>query len=382
MTLSPTIFARLLREKLPRYVWPLAAVFFIVVSVLLLDHFRTYSSEVTLMVVHKNERMAGAADQVVETVARLPLSLSFYDQLLKRYPEVEDPWTGYGAPDREALWAEHVSTERLGKSNLIKVRVAADTEEDATLLAKRVAANVFQSVSRYYDIRTEVEVRSVDGPVTAPGLDHWAGWILLSVGLGFSLAFALASGFERLSDGFDALPRTVPAADPDLSAKIRDMLRPKKEDYASLKGQLALGSSAPLHGTASDDRDRNRIDRSFVPPSADAAQPVEVSREGAPEASGTEPVRNAELKEQADPSAEEEPVPPRPAAPSNLPFLDEGVSLEQYLFRNAPDSGRESEGGESLEASSKAGSPPGSVRQEPSEEELRRRLNQLLRGEV
>lgn len=333
-------------KSAPRYFWLLFFIFTVSAGVLFLDHFRTYVSRVTILVIHKNEKTAASADQVVKNIMEIPKTLSFYERLLKQFPEVKDPWVGLSGAERESLWMERVSVERVDTSGLFRLSIDADNPSDASLLVKKSAANLFQSVGRYYDIRTDIDIRTVDAPVASVRFSHPFGWFLSSLSAGFVLAAIVSSVFTVFSRNMDRFRRYGTA------------LPERKEVF---EGDLAVEAKP------------DQFTESFP-----EAEPIALVSEISAESSSKKP--------------EPETVSVEPSfSSSNLPFLEEGVSLEEHLFgsgvssvepeSNVSDPASESVAvKESVPAVEDVEEKRSSV--EPTPEELKRRLNQLLRGEM
>ncbi len=333
-------------KSAPRYFWLLFFIFTISAGVLFLDHFRTYASRVTILVIHKNEKTAASADQVVENIMEIPRTLYFYDRLLRQYPEVKDPWIGLSGAERESLWMERVSVERVDTSGLFRLSVDADSASDASLLVKKSAANLFQSVGRYYDIRTDIDIRTIDAPVASIRFSHPFGWFLSSLSAGFILAALVSSVFTVFSRNMDRFRRYGTALPtfkkvPDEDSVVDEVKSDQRIESFPKTESIATVSEIPMEAAG------------------EKPEPITVSSE--------------------------------PSFSSNLPFLEDGVSLEEHLF-GASVSSMEPETEElnvsdptSESAATKESLPVAEEKRasvEPTPEELKRRLNQLLKGEM
>lgn len=315
-------------KKMPQYFWLLLCIFTVTFGIIFLDHFRTYSSQVTILVVHKNEKTAASSDQVVENIAQLPKTLAFYNRLLKQSPEVQDPWSGMSNDERSTLWKEHVSVSRIDASGIIQLTINANTATDATLLAEKSSANLFQLVGQYYDIRTDVDIRSVGPALTYTDFSQWFGWFLASVSAGFVAAFSISFGLKYVSQYKNIFEKLV----------TRKVENPKKETLKQSflsddSGVVVLGSVIPS----------------------------EIPQE------------DATIKVPSE---------------NNLPFLEEGISLEEHLFGVASNK-KESEEIISkddvvLEKNNEIEIDKKDAKHhpEPTAEELKQRLNQLLKGDM
>lgn len=377
MTVSRKSISIILQNT-PRYFWLLFFIFSITAGLLFFDRFRTYSSEVTVIVMHRNDRTAAAADQVVNNIAALPRTLSFYDQLLKRFPEVNDPWSGMSDDERKTLWSERISVDRVDRSGLIRLKVDADTATDASLLAEKSTTNLFQIVGRYYDIRTEFDIRTVDEPIGHVEFSNPAAWFFSSLVSGLALTLIVSSFITLFSRGMDRArenmfsPReksdTFSFPDESVSTETSvvtdDSVMESKPDTDKKSEQ-----------TSKDDYDfsRDLEDVEMIHPSQRVYPQEDVANE------------------QSFVSPEESRQSVKPAASSsNLPFLEDGVSLEEHLLgvMNTLDSEKETadrdenapektEENPSIDVESKK-----SITAEPTPEELKRRLNQLLKGDM
>jgi capsular polysaccharide biosynthesis protein len=357
-------------------------VFFLVFLMFFLEHFRVYSSEMTFLVAPKSEKTAGAAEMTVNSVAGIPQTLSFYDELLARYPEITDPWKVYSSKKRQAFWSDHLTVDSKDESGLVTVRIKADSASDATMLANRVKDNFFQVIGRYYDIRNDIDLRKVDGPVTEAELYHPLGWIVLSLGFGFLLAFGAASVIENL---YGALEYPAQASG-EISARIRRMLKPSKEDYLAVKSQLPFEIKPVVPKEAFPEKGveenvREEQEKPAVPSLPDAVAAIPALQAAAAEAKIPAVLETTPVAAPQEHAAAVMPE-SKSSAPANLPFLEEGISLEQYLFAGAELQEAPKEKVEEKAADAVSRQEEQSSRQEPTEEELKRRLNQLLRGEL
>lgn len=345
-------------HTMPRYFWLLFIVFGITSGVLLVDRFRTSYSQVTVLVIHKNEKTAASADQVVDNIAEIPKMLSFYDRLLRRFPEIRDPWTGMSDDARQEAWADHIMVDRVDYSGLIRLEINADTASDASSLAEKVSTNLFETIGRYYDIRNEIDIRTVDGPTMRTQLRAPFGWFLSSVVSGFVLAMAVSGGIASIAVAVGRLRERRGA---DRSPKLA---------LEKVSFPLDGGENAPKPSGSSLYQEHRFVQQmtSLSGKSAMAQPPVE------PVKDELDPFVDTEIK-----SAPEKSV---LVAPRNLPFLEEGVSLEEHLFG----SGQSVPSEPATEVSDVSDAPVEAAKEdvvaEPTEDELKRRLNQLLRGEM
>lgn len=156
--------------------------FFVTLASLLfwLDSFRGYESEVRVLVIGKSSTVA--ADQVVENFAELSKNLSFYERVLESNDLIDDDFQGYSQDKRKELWNETVSVKRSEKSGVLIVTARQDTAEKAKLLSEETTKALFAVASFYYNIKTDIDMRVVDEPITKTVLRDPLQYVLVSVG--------------------------------------------------------------------------------------------------------------------------------------------------------------------------------------------------------
>ncbi len=180
-------------QPLNKTLFLVLALFFIGTAAFVsLDTFRGYRAEVTILVLPLAMNQA-PAEQVVENIAILPTTVSFFDSLLasdERLSEFSD-LDEQPTDIRAERWDEMLSVKREAGSGVIIYAIEADTQEEATLFARQMAKVLFQRVGIYYDIRSDVSLRLIEGPIVRTLLVSPATWITLSVGFGIAVALAL-----------------------------------------------------------------------------------------------------------------------------------------------------------------------------------------------
>ncbi len=165
--------------------------FFVTLAALLfwLDSFRAYESEVRVLVIGKSSNVA--ADQVVENFAELSKNLSFYDRVLEGSDLIDDDFQGYSQDKRKELWNETVSVKRSDKSGVLIITARQDRAEKAKLLSEETTKALFAVASFYYNIKTDIDMRVVDESITKTVLRDPLQYVLVS----FASAFGITAFF-------------------------------------------------------------------------------------------------------------------------------------------------------------------------------------------
>ncbi len=305
-----------------------------------LDFFRVYQAEVTILVIGKTE--ANSTDQVVENFVELSKNLSFYERVLAENDLIDDDFAGYSKDKRKALWHETAVVQRSDKSGVLTIRVTQPTGEKARLLVESTVQSLFSLAGFYYNIKSDVDMRVVDGTIltTAVGSPFLYGVTTLSTGLlatgGFFFLLSLAPSLFRAKR-----PHRTASADGVLPTK------PEK-NYQTYE----IGESVPF------------IDPQKFIPSRPTSLTFETPTEEEKE------IRRDILSHST-----------KAAAPANLPVVDMPnlpVMTQADLPFQFEERGENGEGEIGIPYPESEGlSEP---LQEPSVEEYKRRLNELLSG--
>lgn len=145
-----------------------------------LDTFRGYESEARVLVIGKSP--SASTEQVVENFAELTSNLSFYEKVLEMNDLIEDDFEGYPQDERKALWNETVTVERSEKSGVLVITARQDTREQAKRLADATVTTLFSMAGLYYNIKTDVDLRVIDETIMTPALHQPIRYILMSIG--------------------------------------------------------------------------------------------------------------------------------------------------------------------------------------------------------
>lgn len=131
-----------------------------------LDFFRSYRAEVTVLVVSK-AGMSQSSQDVADNAAELARTLSFYERVLADNDLIDDAFEGYAPDKRKALWNETVSVKRQEGSGVLVVEARGETPEMAKRLVKQTAQSLFAVAGFYYNVKTDIDMRIIDGPFAA-----------------------------------------------------------------------------------------------------------------------------------------------------------------------------------------------------------------------
>lgn len=349
-------------RTLPTTLFAVLALFFIGTAAFLsLDSFREYRAEISIIALPKGGDIP--AGQVVENIAVLPTTLDFFDALVASDERIalfsdidEQPMAV-----RKSAWSEMLTVERRGESGVIAYSLAAESQEEAVLLARQMSKVLFEKIGAYYDIRSDVSIRLVEGPLVRTSVATPFLWIGMSLSFGIAAALVVTLILSNAALWF-ASARVAAAPETGSSQhRTAEPIKPAFHPSAFIpKKPLALFSES---GEAK--AHEEKWDKIL------AAQEAEAKR--------------AELSSIIARTAKPVVSTVSSAAPANLPVMDENEFFAQFQATAAAQEA-EAVGTETVAplapiapvvSAPEAEAPAEAV--EPTVEEYRRRLNELLK---
>ncbi|MCD6149212.1 hypothetical protein J7J13_00300 [bacterium] len=290
------------QQKLSAYFFILALILSAVFCFLFLENFKSYRSQITVLFIPKSEKIAIQSEQITQNLTELPRNLSFYEKLLNDNKNITDEFVGHTKDKREKLWNKKLKINRQKNSGLIEIGISDNNRIRSEKIVRQTVFTLFNTASRYYNIKNEIDLRVIDGPITDVKIKNWPWLIFLSVLAGTFLSYLITSVFSKVEN---------------FSSKAKsgiNLTKHYRQDFSNWTTAM---------------RRKDRIKKSNKP----------------------------EKKPESAPSAK------KSQAPSNLPIANEPDTILEKVKNN-----------KSVNKIISA--------EEPSEEELKERLNQLLRGEL
>lgn len=377
-------------QPLNKTLFSVLALFFITVAAFVsLDTFRGYRAEVTVLVLPLSTNQT-PAEQMVENIAILPTTVSFLDALLEsdgRLSEFSD-LDEQSINARSEQWNEMLAVRREGGSGIVTYTIKADTQEEATIFARQMAKVLFQKIGTYYDIRSEVSLRLIEGPLVRASLISPVTWVVLSVSIGIVAALSLMvlGVFLRLLIGTPRRKTAMPTAE-----TLSPVSRPTDTAYPAIHPDTFVPKKPTVlfseEGEARAREEKREYNPYVITPNSqqvsgarnEVTAPETVALPMAPieTAAETFPAR----KEVTEPVSTPTPVPTtKSAAPANLPFIDEATFLAQFSSEATPESAPPEPDTDPIQPMETGQEPvTPSLPAEPTMEDYRKRLNELLK---
>lgn len=178
------------------YFFALGIVLSLTFGLLMLGNFRAFKSDISILIIPKNESASFQAGQIMENLTDITHRLSFYDRVLFDNRDIQDPFVGLGKDQRKEKWNESFEIKRLAESTTLNISVFNKDKFEANRIARQMALTLSEVASRFYDIRTELEFRIIEGPISSPYVRDWPWLIASSVLAGFVLSFIVLAIFN------------------------------------------------------------------------------------------------------------------------------------------------------------------------------------------
>lgn len=360
----------------PRYSWLIIFLSFAVVAFLTVGWFRVSVTEMQVLIVPSDAKSAALATQTVETLSEDIKTVAFFDQLAKQYPEHAETWDRMTLTEKHAWWTGQIATERVKNSGIVKVTIAGIVASQSQELADEVVDTLRAEPKRLYGEASAVGVSVLEEPFTEIRLTNPLAWMIATASLGFLVAVMLLGIFGSMQSMMTRSAIFVP---------MNTVATPV--DFSNIAGRYksSKGIERPIE-TPSAPIDpfmaaRAEVSAVVSESNTEAIKPMETARQY------TNQPTTIITKPSVEPAA---PIAVTQHAPGNLPFIEGDFSWEAAL------PGLKNVGGNAIttqentvqeesvapaEAVASATVAPEKPT-EPTEEELKRRLNQLLRGEM
>lgn len=137
---------------------------FLLVLLFNLNKSRTYESETDILLLPKNETASRNFDSTVENFKGILTSLAFNDRISDG-SEALAPGVELPNYRRKEFWNSKLSVERADKSGVVKIKNVDADSSLAQELNSDTVENLIAIAGNYYNIKTDLEIRIIDGPI-------------------------------------------------------------------------------------------------------------------------------------------------------------------------------------------------------------------------
>ncbi len=397
---SPNMLPNLFRQSF----WAVFVPLLVAAGLFWMDELRGYRGEMSLLVLPRADIARGAAANLAALARETSFAALVYEEV---GAGIENPLVGKTPAERKAIWKEASQVRVVGTSDVLRIVSLGSDQDEALALSKAVATEIVRTASRYYNQKTDLDIRIVDGPVAIPSLSAWPRFITYIIGtaLFFTVLFFIVYGLiERIFP-----KRSAPQSGNGEYVISPETFKPRRPAYwnheepsLSLEREPTNLSVQPAQGAEA--FETAPAEESVMP--AYEAEPIEEADTFAEPAIAPEewpadlPIEEPVIEEtfreeEYHPSyeaeraglLEEEPVSgyvAHAAAPDNLPIVEGPITplqgAQARLMKSDIDATAEAYARVTEPVIPEEPAKPQT--HEPTPEEYRRRLNELLSGKM
>ncbi|MFA5776991.1 MAG: hypothetical protein WC906_00945 [Parcubacteria group bacterium] len=313
------------------------ALIFSGIAFFLLSNFAgKYRSEISIIFIPKSEKAALDSEHIIENLKILPTKLSFYNKLVRDNGNITDKYAGLSDDKRTKLWNETIKVKREGKSSIIKISAKGNDAKEAETVSKATVSTLLNVASFYYDIKNDADIRIVDALTVKTSSGNLFALAILSLTIGTAISLIISLIFSTI---FRYFLRKKTISEISFEKSVFEKKYEPKPEYEIKKKETIIIEKKP---------EKDEIKKPAV------QIPTKKS-----------------------------------SAPENLPFIDEDYFRNNIIkgaitekTKEIKEPVKETPVEASIEASTEKLAEPIDFHREPTKEELKKRLNQLLRGEL
>ncbi len=314
------------QKKYPLYFVMIALAISIIFFFLLLKNQKEYVSEISIIFVPKSEMAAEDAKQIIGNMEVIPTKKFFYKRLSYYDESIKNKIRG---------WSD-IKVKGEKNSSIIKISASSKTQEDSISVSRTTAKTLFNIMGFYYDIKKDVDFRIIEGPITNTITVNWFLPLVYSLLAGTLSFFVISLVFQNI---------------PSYS---RREINEKTEEFFGIFKKTKAKPEIP----------KKELEEVYeIKPKAPVSPKTPEKKAPAPEN--------------------------LPFAPGELTFIDEDY-FRNNIIKNGKSETKKIEKPAveaSIEASMKSPkemkpAESADFHREPTKEELKKRLNQLLKGEL
>jgi hypothetical protein len=153
----------------------LIAILIFAIFLFLLGNRRVYETETQILILPQNIILASNQKAVIENFENILESLSFYDSLSKKIGN--DEMQFISNEKRKEFWNSQITSEQIGESGILKITTFGQTKADSIDLNQETIKHLVLTIGQYYDIKKDLELRIVEKPLTKATVKN--GWARL-----------------------------------------------------------------------------------------------------------------------------------------------------------------------------------------------------------
>lgn len=154
---------------------------------------QSFRSETDLLVIPKSATAVENSDQIIGNLLQIPRTLTFFNKMNQENPDtLKENVAELPDNKRKDYWNSKIKIERAGESGILKFTAFDKDRYLAQTLGEQAAKTLIASAGLYYDIRNDIDIRIIDGPVTGY-FSLYPDWFLFLASIAASFAIVFLS---------------------------------------------------------------------------------------------------------------------------------------------------------------------------------------------
>jgi|GEM_PF-1790396 len=372
-----------------------------------------YSSDIKMIIIqnHQSEEVdafsaAKSAEYLSDIISNVIFTESFIQDMLDAPFEVKKDFS-HSSEERMKIWEKTVDVDKENNTGILNIRSLDKSRNEAEQIAESIAWALNVKGSKYHGGGESIEIKIIDGPITSerPAVPN----VLLNTLLAFVIGLIGSLSVLHFFEDFELiLFRRKDLEEREMEIEKREMNRQKIADSLekireNLKNQMKMESYSmedlEARMSEADNIEIPKKEENFIEELPKEEKPVDFATEEieefvSPEISKDKPASAPAPAKVKAPTAKKENYSKKGTAPQNLPVFENGDE-ENALEKNLNDNGNGNENSEkgfiSMEELNREAEKMGLAEEEKQEngskyeasgDEVKERLNKLLRGEL
>lgn len=384
MKRSTIIHPNMLRNFFSPYYWVTLFALSFASGLFLLESYRVSVVETTMIVLPKTTTAVAAP----ANAALLLESISFGQNVQAAWKDQENKMLGF--PD----WSNEVRAVLLPESSIIALTVESESRLQGESLSRLTVKMLTDALSHWYNMATEIDFRIVDGPKTSQIVSNWPFFVLSSIGLSLiitTLFFFGLSLMEYWMTRKKAVPK--PSSDYHISPET---FRPSTTlspywSHEYTERQTIPPEEERVYSSSITDSPMEKVSDTQETSFQTAYQPIPMAVESVFQEVSPLPTSPDEHVVEETGSYDMPQGVATGKAPDNLPVMEDLTPLENAqarlvkadidAFAEVQSIAAETELDRPVDPNTSE-TPVAPVTTEPTQEEYKRRLNELLSGRL
>jgi hypothetical protein len=153
--------------------WAVFLPLLVVAGLFWMGELRGYRGEMTLLVLPKTEAGTGAAGNLVALSHETEFGMAVTDQVAMS----ESPFIGKTPVEQKKIWREMIDVQIVGTSDVIRVVSRGTDSDEAGRLAEATVAELVRTASRFYNQKIDIDIRIISDLAVIPSLTAWPHFV-------------------------------------------------------------------------------------------------------------------------------------------------------------------------------------------------------------